>query len=269
MDANTQTSAPHLLLMEDEPLARWVALKALEEIGTQVMEAASCTEARQHLDTFEFDLLILDYRLPDGLGTSVAAYAREIGRHGPVILLSADADDFSADASAHPTFAAVLSKPLDVEALQRTVREQIQARSESPAQQTATTDTTTWVDRFRLVALPEHTDAAVIAAISCTPEDKGWIALDVRQTLSLSPECAPLLDTLAGQCLARGGRLALLGGNPDLIQRLRERSEASSYDRLPDARALEALSRRLSSFCERASLLASVIPRDVDTESAL
>lgn len=263
MDTHSQTSAPRLLLLEDEPLARWVALKALEETGAQVIEAASCTEARQQLDTFGFDLLILDYRLPDGLGTSVAAYARDTGRHGPVILLSADAEDFSA-LSPESAFAAVLSKPLDVEALQRAVRKHVRG-DETPA--AAASDSVLWVDRFRLVALPEHADASCLTGISCTPEDKGWMALDLRPTTSLDTECMPLLDALAGQCLARGGRLALLGANAEIQRILQEHHDATpSYDRVPDTRALEALSRRLSSFCERSSLLASVIPRDSEAE---
>lgn len=262
METRQPFSTPRLLLMEDEPLARWVALKALEETGAQVLEAASCAEARRLLETFDFELLILDYRLPDGLGTAVAAYARETGYGRPIILLSADAGEFSAGASSEAAFSAVLQKPLNVEELQRTVREQIQAGADPAGEPADPAENTVWVDRFRLIAMPEQTDARRVAAIACTPKDKGWIALDLRQTVAIELECAPLLNTLAEQCLAQGGRLALMGAPPEVAHMVQEWKEPRIYDLVPDTRALEALSRRLSSFCERLSLLDSVVPRD-------
>lgn len=250
--------------MEDEPLARWVALKALEEIGADVLEADSCTEARRLLDTYRVDLLILDYRLPDGVGTSVAEYARQAEFHGPIVLLSADADDFTANASP-VAFSAVLSKPLNVEELQTTVRSLFQSM-EKPAESSepgGPREETAWADRFRLITMPERLTPTELAPITCTPADKGWIALDLRATTDVSADCLPLLNTLAEQCLAQGGRLALLSGTPAIIH-ADEQGSDRLYDLLPDPRALEALSRRLSSFCERSFLLASVIPRDTE-----
>lgn len=247
--------------MEDEPLARWVALKALEEIGADVLEADSCAEARRLLDTYRVDLLILDYRLPDGVGTSVAEYARHAEFHGPVILLSADADDFAAGTSP-VAFSSVLSKPLNVEELQSAVRSHFQSM-EKPAEPAGPREETAWVDRFRLIPMPEQVTPAELAPICSTADDKGWIALDLRSTATVSTDCVPLLNALAEQCLAQGGRLAVLSGNPAILQ-AEKQSAGRLYDLLPDPRALEALSRRLSSFCERSFLLASVIPRDTE-----
>ncbi|MDD2235622.1 MAG: response regulator [Kiritimatiellae bacterium] len=254
------SSGPRILLMEDEPLARWLALKALEETGAQVVEAATCEEALRHLETYAFDLLVLDYRLPDGNGASVAASARENGVCCPILLLSADADDFAAEVSAPDSlFSGVLTKPLDVDELQRAVQKYCSASGSSASDVEGAAVRRAWVERFCVVPMPPAMTADDLSALAPGPEDKGWLALDLRQTVSLEPECAGKLEALVEACLAQGGRLALLGAQPELVHLLRQQSTPPAFDALPDIRALEALSRRLSSFCERSSLLASVI----------
>lgn len=264
MDAQALSSfGPRILLMEDEPLARWLALKALEETGAQVVEAATCEEARRHLETVSFDLLVLDYRLPDGDGASVAKSAREGGCRCPILLLSADADDFAADVSApNSLFSGVLSKPLDVDAFQHAVKHHCAASKSSASGMEEAAVKRTWVDRFCVVPMPPQIMANDLSALAPGPDDKGWMALDLRQTVSLEPECASKLNALAEACLALGGRLALLGAQPELVRRLREQEALPAFDALPNVRALEVLSRRLSSFSERSSLLASVISAD-------
>jgi len=257
------SSGPRILLMEDEPLARWLARKALEETGAQVVEAASCAEALRHLETVAFNLLVLDYRLPDGNGASVATSAREGGCRCPILLLSADADDFATEASAPDSlFSGVLSKPLDVDELQRAVQQYCSPSESSASGVEEATTKRAWVDRFCVIPMPRQMTAGDLSALAPVPEDKGWIALDLRETESIEPECAAKLDALAETCLALGGRLALLGAQPELVRLLREQGAPPAFDALPDVRALEALSRRLSSFCERSSLLDAVISAD-------
>lgn len=78
-----------LLLVEDEPgLAR--ALRAgLAESGFAVDVAPRLDAALRLADEHEYDLVLLDRRLPDGDGMQLCAAFRERGARAPILMLTA------------------------------------------------------------------------------------------------------------------------------------------------------------------------------------
>ena len=65
-----------ILIVEDEKLIRWSIRERLAEEGYEVREAENGKEAFALLEEEDFDLLALDYRLPDITG-------QQILEHGP------------------------------------------------------------------------------------------------------------------------------------------------------------------------------------------
>jgi len=81
-----------ILLIEDNPDDATLAQRALEKDGHTVTWAASGDAARAALEEATFDLLLLDYRLPDTTGLDVLARLREEGHTLPVIMVTGEND---------------------------------------------------------------------------------------------------------------------------------------------------------------------------------
>ncbi|MFH1746203.1 MAG: sigma-54 dependent transcriptional regulator [Planctomycetota bacterium] len=78
-----------VLIVEDESLIRWSLRQKFEERGYRVTEAESGQAARNALDTGIFDLIMLDYRLPDVSGLDVLRQLRETDTDAVVIMMTA------------------------------------------------------------------------------------------------------------------------------------------------------------------------------------
>ena len=76
-----------LLVVDDEDLIRWSLARRLREDGHDVLEAATAAEALERGD--QADLVLLDYKLPDGDGIAVLKRLRENDPDILVIMLTA------------------------------------------------------------------------------------------------------------------------------------------------------------------------------------
>ncbi|HUB78998.1 MAG TPA: response regulator [Bryobacteraceae bacterium] len=88
-------STLHILLAEDNPVNRLVAERLLEKRGHTVTVAATGREALQIMQHANFDLVLMDVRMPemDGFAATAAIRQKELGTamHIPIIALTADA----------------------------------------------------------------------------------------------------------------------------------------------------------------------------------
>jgi two-component system response regulator AtoC len=81
-------AAATALIVDDESLIRLSLRERFEQEGYDVREAGTVAEALEQL-TPEVDLVLLDFRLPDGDGLTVLRHAKERSRETVVILMTA------------------------------------------------------------------------------------------------------------------------------------------------------------------------------------
>jgi CheY-like chemotaxis protein len=118
--------APTVLVVDDDPKVREVAVWALEDEGFAVDAAADRREALERVRRRRPALVVLDMGLPPDSGDVVAAELRAAcGGELPILVITADGRA-SAKARRAGAFA-YLHKPFDVEQLVHLVREGLAA----------------------------------------------------------------------------------------------------------------------------------------------
>ncbi len=110
-----------ILLVDDNPAVRNIVGDVLRDIGHEVTEAASGSEALQLLQRNSFDLLILDYLLPEMKGDAIARVARQRWSNLCIAFLSAYADFLSVTGKSGDD--TLIPKPISSEALCKAVEE--------------------------------------------------------------------------------------------------------------------------------------------------
>ena len=109
-----------VLLIDDNPDFLHSSQMRLESDNNIVSTAINCAEARELLDTQEFDLVITDLRLPDGNGIELYRHAKRNNPDMPVILVTAYlTPDVLEDIKASGV-TRFMPKPIDFTALEAT-----------------------------------------------------------------------------------------------------------------------------------------------------
>jgi len=82
--------AGRVLVVDDEPLIRWSLSEALNDLGYDVEEAGDGRSAVDRMSTSPaFDVVLLDFRLPDSNDLRLFSTLREISPAARVILMTA------------------------------------------------------------------------------------------------------------------------------------------------------------------------------------
>jgi len=110
-----------ILIVEDETISRKNLGMFLHEEGYDVNEAKDGAEALYLLNTFEFDLVVSDIRMPRVDGIAVVSHLRSISPDTPFIVLTAHPNDMM-DLSKMPK-ADIMSKPVVLEALKSRIEQ--------------------------------------------------------------------------------------------------------------------------------------------------
>ena len=122
------------LVVDDEPLIRWSLAETLGDCGCQVVESADGRSARSAvLDPARpFDVVLLDYRLPDSDDLSLLAAIRRASPDSQVILMTAFGTPEVVRAALDLGAYRVVNKPFEMHELANLVVEAYAAREHKP-----------------------------------------------------------------------------------------------------------------------------------------
>jgi two-component system, OmpR family, phosphate regulon response regulator OmpR len=127
---------PHLLVVDDDSRLRELLRRYLSENGFRLTIAADAAEARARLESFAFDLVVLDVMMPGESGLDLTRDLRRDGRL-PVLLLTAMAEPEDRVNGLEQGADDYLSKPFEPRELVLRIRNLLQRRpvAEAPARE--------------------------------------------------------------------------------------------------------------------------------------
>ena len=112
-------SAPSVLVVDDEALIRWSLAEMLGERGYAVTEAGDARMALAAIESAKepFDVVLLDYRLPDSADLRLLEKVRQLVPTARIIMITAHNSPELAQGAAALGAYRVISKPFEVESL--------------------------------------------------------------------------------------------------------------------------------------------------------
>jgi Response regulators consisting of a CheY-like receiver domain and a winged-helix DNA-binding domain len=113
---------PKVLLVDDDLVLSKMLKQELEAQSWHVEHADCCGDGKQLLEQFKYDLILLDWSLPDGTGFDLCKHFRSLGGTTPVIFLTGKNDIDSKEAGLDIGADDYLTKPFDVRELMARVR---------------------------------------------------------------------------------------------------------------------------------------------------
>lgn len=121
-----------VLICEDHPVSRMVMEKLLEKLRCRTISVANGSEAvRYAMSEIKFDLIFLEYRLPQINGADVARMIRETknsNSHTPIVAITA----YLKELQGPHYFDSLIEKPISSSKLTEVLRSLCQWRPESP-----------------------------------------------------------------------------------------------------------------------------------------
>ncbi len=126
------TSPIRMLVVDDEPDLRELYVLTLQREGWQADEAGSVAQALQCLARHEYEVAIVDMRLPDGEGTDILAWAQTQRRAERIIMATAYGSAASAVQALKLGAYDYLTKPVELSQLRQVVRSALGHRDAPP-----------------------------------------------------------------------------------------------------------------------------------------
>jgi DNA-binding response OmpR family regulator len=111
----------NVLVVEDEKLLNWSLVSSLSKWGFGVQRVFTGNEALAQIEQSEFDIVLLDYRLPDLDGLAIAKQVRKRQPNAVIFLLTAfQLNELPVDAGLIDVY---FNKPLDFQQLHKALKE--------------------------------------------------------------------------------------------------------------------------------------------------
>ncbi len=125
-NSNTPATSTQILVVDDEPDLRTLYELTLLREGYQVQTAGNLAEAWEQLKQRQFDAVITDMRLPDGLGLEILSYLSTAQRSERCIVMTAYGSAENAVESLKAGAFDYLTKPVDLKQFRAVVASAIQ-----------------------------------------------------------------------------------------------------------------------------------------------
>jgi DNA-binding NtrC family response regulator len=127
-------ASPHVLVVDDEPLIRWSVSETLIDRGYDVEESSDGAAARRAVRdaTHAFDVVLLDFRLPDSEDLQLLASLRRASPTSQIILMTAYGSPEVVRGALDLGAYRVVSKPFEMQDVAQLVAEAAAAPASSP-----------------------------------------------------------------------------------------------------------------------------------------
>jgi DNA-binding response OmpR family regulator len=114
-EADREGRGMNVLVVEDEKLLNWSLASSLSKWGFDVRHVFTGIDALEEIEKSGYDVVLLDYRLPDVDGLSIARRLRNKQPDAVIFLLTAfQLNELPADAGLIDSY---FNKPLDLQQL--------------------------------------------------------------------------------------------------------------------------------------------------------
>jgi EAL domain-containing protein (putative c-di-GMP-specific phosphodiesterase class I)/signal transduction histidine kinase/FixJ family two-component response regulator len=123
------TLQPRVLVVDDDPSLRKMLVRMLKRAAFDVTEVESGKSALAALSNKRFDVVLSDIHMPDGDGLDLLRSVRRIDLDIPVILMSGKPDVQTAASAIEFGAFRYLTKPLDIDVVERLVRSAARAHA--------------------------------------------------------------------------------------------------------------------------------------------
>jgi len=120
-----------VLVVEDEPLIRWAVAETLTGAGHSVREAPDAATALRAVGQASqpFDVVLLDFRLPDSDTLSLVEGIRQKSPASAIVMMTAYGTPHVIDAAKGLGVYEVIGKPFDVRVLEDVIVKAYQAKT--------------------------------------------------------------------------------------------------------------------------------------------
>ncbi len=114
----------HLLVVEDNPINQQLLLELLEKEGHVVDIFDDAQHALSGIQNFSYDMLLVDYHLPDLTGIEFITACRDLGVDTKAVIMTADVSGELADLCANNGINHLITKPFKLKELTGLINEQ-------------------------------------------------------------------------------------------------------------------------------------------------
>jgi CheY-like chemotaxis protein len=250
MSSDGQPNA-RVLIVEDDLLAAKTASRLLSRAGIVVSQAHTAAAGKGAWLSSSLDLVVMDYRLPDGTGVDVITHARDRGRTEPVVALTAETESIPDDVRQRLRIASVVQKPYSGSVLVEAVSSALAGADGTITSPVAVRT----AGRFSVIPREPTGVLMEMAEAIRLRQQPAWLAIDYT-AVGWDRMDESLITQLAQVCRTHHGRLAVVAADPAAVPLA---SLPGDVDVVTAADELCTLSRRLTSRRERDAVLEAVV----------